>query len=95
MHHRARPKFNGKEPTMLSQVKTLTKLKFKSITRIEKFIFVYFKAMNIQSLIERYVRMVKVNSIIMGIPLYSEERECSSPHATESFLHFTTFRFII
>lgn len=61
---------------------------FKSIARIEEFLFVYFIAMIIQSLIERDVRIAMVNLGMKSIPLYSEERECSSPTCYRIFSAF-------
>jgi transposase len=61
---------------------------FKSIARIDGFLFVYFIAMIIQSLIERNVRMAMANMGIKSIPLYSEERECSAATCYRIFSAF-------
>jgi transposase len=54
---------------------------FKSVERIEAFLFLYYIAMLIQALIERDVRINMRDRNIASIPVYSEERECSSPTA--------------
>ncbi len=61
---------------------------FKNETRIEGFLFLYFIAMLIQALIERDIRIAMENSGIKSIPLYSEERECSSPTCYRVFSAF-------
>ena len=54
-------------------------LRFKNITRIEGFLFLYFTAMLIQALIERDTRLAMDQRSMKSIPIYSEERECYSP----------------
>ena len=61
---------------------------FKNETKIEGFLFLYFIAMLIQALIEKDVRIAMGNSGIKSIPLYSEERECSSPTCYRVFSAF-------
>ncbi|EQD77797.1 Transposase-like protein [mine drainage metagenome] len=52
---------------------------FKSVKRVEGFLFLYFIAMITQSPIERDVRIAMKNHKMKSIPLYSEERNCFSP----------------
>ena len=54
---------------------------FKNVVRIEAFLFLYFVAMLIQALIERDARLSMKDQGMSGIPVYFEERECSSPTA--------------
>ena len=54
---------------------------FKNVERIEAFLFLYFMAMLIQALIERDMRIHMKERNIASIPVYPEERECSSPTA--------------
>ncbi|MHB8361637.1 MAG: hypothetical protein ACYDDC_07560 [Thermoplasmataceae archaeon] len=63
----------------LKSVYVVMPVLFKSITRIEGFLFLYFIAMLIQALIERDARIAMDKRKMKSIPLYSEERECFSP----------------
>ncbi|MFG1519227.1 MAG: hypothetical protein AAE977_01935 [Thermoplasmataceae archaeon] len=59
---------------------------FKHVERIEAFLFLYFIAMLVQALVERGVRMNMKASGTDSIPLYWEERECTSPHLIHDIL---------
>ena len=72
----------------LKTVYSVMPVMFKNETRIEGFLFLYFIAMLIQALIERDVRMAMENRGIKSIPLYSEERDCSSPTCYRIFSAF-------
>ncbi|MHB1493407.1 MAG: IS1634 family transposase [Thermoplasmataceae archaeon] len=63
----------------LKTVYSVMPVLFKSITRIEGFLFLYFVAMLIQALIERDARIAMDQRSMKSIPIYSEERECFSP----------------
>lgn len=56
-------------------------LLFKNVVRTEAFLFLYFVAMIIQALIESDVRISMKDQGISNIPVYFEERECSSTTA--------------
>ena len=50
-----------------------------SVTRIEAFLFLYFVALLVQSIIERAVRQSIEKNGLESIPIYPESRECRSP----------------
>lgn len=52
---------------------------FKNVERIEAFLFLYFIAMLVHSLIERDVRMEMKRLDMKSLPVYSEDRDCTSP----------------
>lgn len=54
---------------------------FKNVERIEAFLFLYYIAMLIQALVERDMSIRMKDRNIDSIPIYPEERECSSPTA--------------
>ena len=72
----------------LKTVYSVMPVMFKNETRIEGFLFLYFIAMLIQALIERDVRIAMEKRGIKSIPLYSEERDCSSPTCYRIFSAF-------
>jgi transposase len=59
---------------------------FKSVERIEAFLFLYFLAITLHALIERQVRRAMAARGLRTIPLYPEERECRAPTA-DKILH--------
>ncbi len=59
---------------------------FKSVERIEAFLFLYFLAVTLHALIERQVRRAMAARGLRTIPLYPEERECRAPTA-DKILH--------
>lgn len=50
-----------------------------SVARIEAFLFLYFVALLVQSLIERAIRQSMKKNGLESIPIYPESRECYSP----------------
>jgi hypothetical protein len=61
---------------------------FKNVERIEAFLFLFFVAMLIQALIERDLRIGTKRADIESLPIYPEERECTSPTADRVFSQF-------
>jgi transposase len=59
---------------------------FKSVERIEAFLFLSFLAVTLHALIERQVRRAMAARGLRTIPLYPEERECRAPTA-DKILH--------
>jgi transposase len=59
---------------------------FKSVERIEAFLFLYFLAVTLQALIERQIRRAMAARGLRTIPLYPEERDCRAPTA-DKILH--------
>jgi transposase len=77
------------------QLKTVTEIapvNFKSVERIEAFLFLYFVAVLIHTLIEREVRHAMKNRRIKSIPLYPEERACRAPTADKILELFEPLR---
>lgn len=52
---------------------------FKSVERIETFLILYFIAMLVHSLIERDASLEMKRMDMKSLPIYSEDRECTSP----------------
>ncbi len=80
--------FLEKRHEQLKSVYNVAPVLFKNVERIESFLFLYFIAMLIQSLIERDLRMRMKQAGIESLPIYSEERECISPTAHRIFSQF-------
>ncbi len=78
-----------KRHEQLKTVYAVMPVLFKSIARIEAFLFVYFIAMLIQALIERQVRLSMKKQKIASLPIYSEGRECISPTADKLLSAFS------
>ena len=65
---------------------------FKSVERIEAFLFLYFLAVTLHALIERQVRGAMAARGLRTIPLYPEERECRAPTADKILQAFEPLR---
>ena len=65
---------------------------FKSVERIEAFLFLYFLAVTLHALIERQVRRAMAARGLPTIPLYPEERECRAPTADKILQVFEPLR---
>ena len=65
---------------------------FKSVERIEAFLFLYFVAVTLHALIERQVRRAMAARGVRTIPLYPEERECRAPTADKILQAFEPLR---
>ena len=70
-----------KRHEQLKTILIIVPMFLKSITRIEGFLFLYFVALLIQSLIERQARLGMKKAGLKSIPIYHEKRECSAPTA--------------
>lgn len=68
-----------KRHEQLKSVYGVAPVLLKNVDRIEGFLFVYFLALLIESLIEREVRNAMHRERIKSIDLYPEDRECESP----------------
>jgi transposase len=78
-----------KRHEQLKTVYAVMPVLFKSIARIEAFLFVYFIAMLIQALIERQLRLSMKKRKIASPPVYSEGRKCISPTADKLLSAFS------
>ena len=76
--YKYQPMLEKRHEQLKSQYNVMPVL-FKSVERIEAFLFLYYIAMLIQALIERDIRINMKSGDIASIPVYSEDRECSSP----------------
>ena len=65
---------------------------YKSIDRIEAFLFLYFLAVTLHALIERDVRAAMKKRRLRSIPLYPEERDCRAPTADKILGLFAPLR---
>ena len=68
-----------KRHEQLKSVYDVTPVWLNSVCRIEAFLFLYFVALLVQSLIERTVRQSMEKNGFDSIPIYPESRECHSP----------------
>jgi len=68
-----------KRHEQLKTVYNVTPFWLNSVTRIEAFLFLYFVALLVQSIIERAVRQSMERNGFESIPIYPESRECHSP----------------
>ena len=64
----------------------------KSHSRIEAFLFIYFLALLVESLIEREIRGSMKAEEISTLPLYPEARACKAPSAKRIFELFEDVR---
>lgn len=77
------------------QLKTLAEVvpvNFKSVERIEAFLFLYFVAVTLHALIERQIRRAMAARDLRTIPLYPEERPCRAPTADKILRAFEPLR---
>jgi transposase len=63
-------------------------LLFKKIQRVEATMFLYFLALILQAVIERYVRNMMKQVEIDALPIYPEDRPAAHPTATKIFALF-------
>lgn len=68
-----------KRHEQLKSVYNITPVWLNSVCRIEAFLFLYFVALLVQSIIERTVRKNMKDNGLESIPIYPESRECCSP----------------
>ncbi|MFO8050397.1 MAG: IS1634 family transposase [Thermoplasmatota archaeon] len=68
-----------KRHEQLKTVYDVAPMWLNSVARIEAFLFLYFVALLIQSLIERNIRQSMKKNGLESIPIYPESRECYSP----------------
>lgn len=64
----------------------------KDARRIEAFLFVYFLALVIASLIERELRLAMKTEGIQSLPLYPEKRKCKFPTSQRALEIFSSHR---
>jgi len=77
------------------QMKTIFEVmpvNLKSHTRIEAFLFIYFLALLVESLVERQLRRSMKAEAITSLPLYHEGRPCKAPTANRIFEVFADVR---
>jgi transposase len=77
------------------QLKTVAKvvpINFKSVERIEAFLFLYFLALTLHALIERHVRRAMAARGLSALPLYPEARACRAPTAEKILQAFAPLR---
>ena len=67
-----------KRHEQLNTVYDVTPIWLNSAIRIEAFLFLYFVALLVQSIIVRAVRQSMENNSLESIPIYPESRECRS-----------------
>jgi transposase len=68
-----------KRHEQLKTVYNVTPVWLNSVARIEAFLFLYFIALLVQSLIERTIRQSMKKNGFESIPIYPESWECHSP----------------
>ncbi len=68
-----------KRHEQLKTVYDVAPMWLNSVARIEAFLFLYFVALLVQSLIERAIRQSMKKNGLESIPIYPESRECYSP----------------
>jgi transposase len=73
--------FVEKRHEQLKTAAEVVPVNYKSVERIEAFLFLYFLAQTMHALIERQVRRAMKKRDLRSIPLYPEERECRAPTA--------------
>ena len=73
--------FIEKRHEQLKTAAEVVPVNYKSVERIEAFLFLYFVAVMIQALLERQVRMAMTTRKLRSIPLYPEDRACRAPTA--------------
>lgn len=84
--------FIEKRHEQLKTAAEVVPVNFKSPERIEAFLFFYFLALVLHSLIERQVRYAMSERKIPSVPLYPEERECKAPTADKILAAFAPLR---
>ena len=84
--------FIEKRHEQLKTAAEIVPVNFKSVERIEAFLFLYFLAITLHALIERQVRRAMAARRLPSIPLYPEERECRAPTADKILQVFEPLR---
>ncbi len=84
--------FIEKRHEQLKTAAEIVPVNFKSVERIEAFLFLYFLAITLHALIERQVRRAMAARRLPTIPLYPEERECRAPTADKILQVFEPLR---
>ena len=73
--------FVEKRHEQLKTAAEVVPVNYKTPSRIEAFLFLYFLAITLHALLERQVREAMKARDIRSIPLYPEERACRAPTA--------------
>jgi transposase len=81
-----------KRHEQLKSVLDVMPVNLKSHSRIEAFLFIYFIALLVASLLEREVRQRMKAEKIPSLPLYPEARSCKAPTADRIFALFDDVR---
>jgi len=84
--------FLEKRHEQLKTAARVVPVNYKSVERIEAFLFLYFLAVTIHALIERDVRAAMKKRRLRSIPLYPEERDCRAPTADKILGLFAPLR---
>jgi len=84
--------FIEKRHEQLKTAARVVPVNYKSVERIEAFLFLYFLAVTIHALIERDVRAAMKKRRLRSIPLYPEERDCRAPTADKILGLFANLR---
>ena len=84
--------FVEKRHEQLKTAAEVVPVNFKSVERIEAFLFFYFVAVLLHALIERHVRTAMKQRDLRSIPLYPEGRKCSAPTADKILALFEPLR---
>ena len=81
-----------KRHEQLKNVLEVAPVFIKDARRIEAFLFVYFLALLIASLIERELRLAMKIEGLESLPLYPEKRKCKSPTSRRALEIFSSLR---
>jgi hypothetical protein len=84
--------FVEKRHEQLKTAARVVPVNYKSVDRIEAFLFLYFLAVTLHALIERAVRQAMKKRRLRSIPLYPEERDCRAPTADKILGLFAPLR---
>lgn len=84
--------FIEKRHEQLKTAAQVAPVNFKTVERIEAFLFFYFVAVLLHALIERHVRGAMQARKLDSIPLYPEGRKCSAPTADKVLELFEPLR---
>jgi transposase len=84
--------FIEKRHEQLKTAAEVVPVNFKTVERIEAFLFFYFVAVLIHALLERQVRTAMKKRKLRSIPLYPEGRECKAPTAEKILALFEPLR---
>ena len=91
-NYKYQPRLEKRNEQMKS-VYSVMPMFFKRIDKIEAFLFIFFIAMLIEALIERFVRLSMKTMKIESIPIYHERKECESPTADRLLSIFSNGQF--